>query len=221
MGRLTHSAFSNLSGPDAASDVFGGRSSMRAALSVSTRDPGTNHKRDVFKGVATYAAGDTVHVERQLVGMLIQKLGHLRNVPNHSTLVFAAEWSPCKSCTQHFIQDLLRDLGFFERTGAGLRVKFRFLAFYTQAAWIARGFQVKHADNFWESPDAARIAYMTEVVKTRTRDDSSNIAHVKDIRPKWGFEAGSNEELLAMSKARMDRLVIAHVRDRTRPINWP
>ncbi|MFK4072745.1 hypothetical protein ACI2KX_03435 [Ectopseudomonas khazarica] len=141
MGRATHQARQLL-------HTFPEQKTMQAVVLVKLANGTVD-----FEGITNYSYGSGAHVELELMQMLNTHYGDIGNLPQQSTIIFAAKWSPCKQCTEELIPDFLRRSNLVAR---GIRIKFRFEDYYLSDTYPNPNASQKH---LWPSQDAANTAY--------------------------------------------------------------
>ena len=146
MGKATHEARGTLL-------LYPEQKMMQAVLLL--KDPSDNKYLQVH---GSYGDSGTDHVEMVLMQGLYERYPEFRDVPNNSTIIFAAKWSPCAQCTTSTIPSFLEKLSPGRK---GIRVKFRFESYYTAENWKAAGGELREHGGkfFWESTEKAQTAY--------------------------------------------------------------
>jgi hypothetical protein len=108
---------------------------MHACVLVKDTDHNQYYRNNIFNDgfYSTYDAhSSTGHVEVELFQKLYGYFGNFSNIPNNSTIIFAAKWSPCTQCTAQDIPNFLAALDIQNRN---IRVKFRFENYYSLTDW--------------------------------------------------------------------------------------
>lgn len=119
-------------------------------------------KNILFHQRATYGESKNAHVELILMQGLYGKFEGFSKIPNNSTIIFEAKWSPCTQCTEYQIPDFIEKVGAVEK---GIQVKFRFENFYTKALWEQElkkvgGMKREHGGStLWKDEKTASSAY--------------------------------------------------------------
>jgi hypothetical protein len=145
MGKAANFAFENLH-----SHLSG---NMHACLIVKDPDNNLYHHNNFFKNdlYSSYdGASNADHVETQLMQKLYARFNGFNNIPNNSTIIFAAKWSPCQKCTTVDIPAFMKEL---DSSNRNLNVKFRFEKYYSKENWPHNNL------NRWENSNQAQEAY--------------------------------------------------------------
>jgi hypothetical protein len=90
--------------------------------------------------------------------------GEYKKIPNNATIIIAGKWSPCRRCVDDqyntgkcsCINYFIRYSRLFER---GVKLKLRFLEYYTAKALSQAGYAVGNSDLMWNSPGEADKYY--------------------------------------------------------------
>lgn len=106
-----------------------------------------------YQGICSFDEGKGEHVELMLMQMLSERYQSYDHIPDGSTIIFAAKWSPCKNCTNDIIPGFLKLLNL---SGRPLRVKFRYDEYYAVGHWT---FDCKNPANLWSNSHEAETAY--------------------------------------------------------------
>jgi hypothetical protein len=86
-----------------------------------------------------YSINDpSVHVELKLMRRLYENYGNFATLPDGATIVFACNWSPCKQCVTERIPEFMRKM---TALGKSIRVRFRFVNFYSRAHYTPGHYQ--------------------------------------------------------------------------------
>ncbi|MEX3917887.1 hypothetical protein AB4Y43_16845 [Paraburkholderia sp. BR10872] len=155
MGRLTNNAWEvlHLNRNDWSEDA------MSAAVMVKVSNVNMEGKveRDEhieYFHVETYKADTGIHVEQALMTALSKRYGTLQALPARCTIVFVAQWSPCRHCTEGTIPMFLNQA---DIVGKSIRVKFRFKQYYAHGIF-PRADKVS-AEHLWRTVGEANAAY--------------------------------------------------------------
>ena len=100
MGKATNTAFEILP-----KDLG---KSMTAALYVRDRSDNKLHQASATYSTLTGGA----HVEQTLMVNLHEISNEFNNIPNNAVIIFAANWSPCKTCTGTLIPDFMSRINY-------------------------------------------------------------------------------------------------------------
>jgi hypothetical protein len=147
MGKTTEAAFKAVE-----DEILSNRSSTMTAA-VCVKPAGPDEKG--FSHVAQYNFAEWRHVEQVLIQVMSDEYKGLANVPPHATVIFAANWSPCRKCTDQVIPDLAG------RQLTTQLIKFRFNKYATKANWKSCKFKHWDSDgaNYWDSEQEAENKY--------------------------------------------------------------
>ena len=127
--------------------------SMTAALYVRDRSDNKLHQASATYSTLTGGA----HVEQTLMVNLHEASNEFNKIPNNAVIIFAANWSPCKTCTGKLIPDFMSRINYKEKN---IRVRFRFRKHYTRANYGAEPSPHSHDwSEYWESNIEADIEY--------------------------------------------------------------
>ncbi|MGE8452437.1 MAG: hypothetical protein ACN6OP_17815 [Pseudomonadales bacterium] len=141
MGRATHQARQLL-------HTFPEQKTMQAVVLVKLANGTVD-----FEGIAHYLFERGEHVEQVLMQMLNERYGDIGSMPQGSTIIFAAKWSPCKQCAEQLIPVFLRQANLVARN---IRIKFRFEDYYVSGIYPNANVSQKY---LWPNQDAANMAY--------------------------------------------------------------
>lgn len=139
MGKATEQAHEQLHMTSQKDDMVG-------VVLVKTPGKANIAKRAEF----VYKKGD--HIELSMMHWLATQFPNY-DVPDHSTIVFACNWSPCKDCAEQLIPGWLeKHLKLGERP---LRVKYRFKRYYSKEEYKGDGSVIR----VWEYNNEAQDKY--------------------------------------------------------------
>lgn len=101
--------------------------------------------------------GNGKHIEKDMIEVLTAQFGSLGNIPNGSTVIIAANCSPCRQCMNAMggcVPKLLTDMNVASRS---IKVKFRFRKYYTTA--------ITQHTTAWLNSATADVAYQALAAK--------------------------------------------------------
>ena len=137
------------------------RKEMQASIVV--RDKGKNQ---YWTANAIMGERNSEHVEQILMGKLSDQFNEFTTLPNNSTIAFAANWSPCKQCTEGLIPGFVKQISAKQK---GIQVKFRFRHYYTDEEWAGAVKKIwgggqktgngTYGANTWDDINSAQSAY--------------------------------------------------------------